>query len=484
MANHEQVDIETRAELDKLGHLLEVPVADLAGMASGGSVNLRRLRQRIHQRVFDDRRERFQRLEKLTRVLPQTAVAKFAVSAFGPRLSGRLVGEMNSLRAVKIAERLDPTFLADVALHVDPPKVHDIIARLPAELIRDAALTLVERKEYIVLGRFADALSELAIQAVVAAVDDDAALLHIAFYMEHKEQLTRFVNMIDRDRMASIMRTGTQRELWPEALSVIDNVDIEWRGRLANIMAELDEATLNGLVGVAHAQNLWGPVLRGMAHMNPKHYRKIVNLPAIRDETVLGDLINAAYAEGQLDIALPLTEAMRPDWQRVVAHAALKQGEEIAESVLWAAQASGRWDITLKLCAYTNDSERDMLARLPALQSKPVQTSALSAAILTNNVGILLDIVGRMDDDGQRAAALVLLEREAGLLESLLDTAASGDGLAVLANCLSHVDRGALESAALVFQRSDEGTRNAFSAAARKCGVWKKLAPVLEAETA
>lgn len=483
MADLEHVDIETRAELDKLHRLLGLPSGQLADLAEGGAANVRELREHIHRSIFNDRRERFASLANLTRLLPAGTVAKLAVSAFGPRLSGRVVGEMNANRASRIASRMEPEFLAEVAPHVDPPQVRDLVGQLPTDLILNTALLLVDREEYVVLGRFADALSTTPIRAVVDAVADPA-LLHIAFYMEQKSQLTRIVSVIDKQRVAGIMRTGMQRELWSEALSIIDNVDEDMRGRLANIMAEQEESVLNELVGVAHAQNLWGPILRGLACMDSKYYRKIVNLPAVRDHEVLADLINAAHAQGLLETALPLAGPMRREWQRVVAHAALQQGEEIAESALWAAQATDRWDIALKLCSYTTDDERNMLARLPNFESARLVESVAAAGILTNSVDLLLDILARMDEAGQRVAAAVMVDGDGGILESLLDGTDSETDLGIIATVLSRLDAGTLDAAAAIHKRQDDASRKAFVGAARNQGVWDTLEPVLEADAA
>lgn len=481
MADNERPDLETRAELDKLERLVGLSEADRAPLAASGADSLRRFRRRVQQRIFDYRRERFRRLEKFTRLLPKATLAQLAQSGFGPRLSGRLVGEMDPLRAFKIAKRLPPEFLADTALHVDPPKVREIIYRLPPELIRDAALVMVAREDYILLGRFADALSAPAIRAVVGAVHDDAVLLHIAFYMEEKSQLASVVHMIDNDRIASIMRTGTEKDLWAEALSVVDNVEAELRGRLANIMAEQDEATLDGLVGVAHEQNLWGPVLRGLAAMNPKHHRKIVNLPSVKDEAVLGDLVNTAYEEGLLEAALPLAKPMRAEWQKVVAHAALQQGPEIAEAAMWAAHNADQWDVAIELFEYTNDSERDMLARLPITSNKHALDGLIRTAVRIGKLGLLLDFVERMETQGQRGAAELSLANEGELLESILDAARHTDGgWAPVAVALSTVDQDQLQQAGRVYSRQSEADRAAFQAAARDKGVWDSLGPALE----
>lgn len=481
MTDNARPDLETRAELDKLGHLLGLSADDLENLAVGGANNLRRFRQRVNQHIFNQRRDRFRRLETFTRLLPKSVVARLAESAFGPRLSGRVVGEMDPIRAFKIAKRLPPEFLADTARHVDPPRVREIIRRLPADVIRDAALVMVAREDYITLGRFADALSAPAIRAVVAAVHDDAVLLHIAFYMEEKSQLTSVVHMIDNERVASIMRTGTEHDLWPEALSVIDNVDDVLRGRLANIMADQDEATLDGLVGVAHEQNLWGPVLRGLAAMNPKHHRKIVNLPSVKDEAVLGRLVNTAYDEGLLEAALPLVRPMRAEWQKVVAHAALQQGPEIAEAAMWAAHNADQWDVAIQLFEYTNASERDMLARLPIVTNKHVLDGLIRTAARIDKLGLLLDFVERMETQGQRGAAELSLANEGELLESILDAARTTEGgWAPVAVALSTVDRDQLSHAGQVYRRQSDADRAAFQAAAREKGVWDNLEPALE----
>lgn len=485
MTNNERPDLETRAELDKLGRLFNLSGADLTPLAASGADSLRHFRQSVNQRIFDYRRDRFRRLERLTRLLPKATLARLAQSGFGPRLSGRLVGEMDPLRAFKIAKQLLPEFLADTALHVDPPRVREIIYRLPAELIRDAALILVAREDYITLGRFADALSAPAIRAVVEAVHDDAVLLHIAFYMEEKSQLSTVVYMIDNDRVASIMRTGTEQDLWPEALSVVDNVDDELRGRLANIMAEQDEATLNGLVEVAYEQNLWGPVLRGLASMNPKHHRKIVNLPSVKDETVLGRLVNTAYEQSLMEAALPLTKPMRTEWQKVVAHAALQQGPEIAEAAMWAAHNASQWDVVIDLFEYTDDNERNMLARLPIVTNKHVLDGLIRTAARIGKLALLLDFVERMERQGQRTVAELSLANEGELLDSILDAARTAEGgWAPVVVALSTVDQDQLGHAGQVYSRQSEEDQSAFEAAAKDKGVWDSLAPILGATVA
>lgn len=476
-------DLNTRAELEKLARLIQSDSVDVSALAASGADNLRRLRQSINRRSFDEHREKFRALEKFTRVLPKNYLAKLAVSAFGPMLSGRLVGEMNPVRAAQIVRRLPADFLAKAVAQAEPDKVREIIALLPAGIIRDVAMILVGQGEYVLMGRFADALSAPAIRAVVGAVDDDSVLLHVAFYMEEKSQLTKVVHMIDNDRVARIMRTGTEKNLWPEALSIIDNVSPELRGRLANIMAEQDESILDGLVGVAHAQNLWGPVLRGMDKMNPKYYRKIVNLPAVKDAAVLGSLVNTAYEEGLLEAALPLAKSMRAAGHKVVAHATLQQGAEVAEAALWAAQNAGQWSVILDLAQHLNDAERDLIAGLAILRNKAPLTDLLSVAVAEKRVALLLDFVKRMSPAGKQTVAAVCLADE-DLLEPVLDAARDEAAWDTVASVFGAAKAETLDKAVKVYQRLSDEDRAALTAAAKDQGVWDKLAASLESTAA
>lgn len=480
----EHPDLNTRAEIEKLAALTHLDVAELQPLAEGGAENLRALRRRINQRIFDESRDKFRALEKFTRLLPKGMIAKLAQNSLGPMLSGRVVGEMDPIRAFKIAKRLPASFLADAVPEAEPVKVREIIPYMPAALIRDVALILVEREDYILMGRFADALSAPAIRAVVGAVEDDAVLLKIAFYMEEKKQLTKVVHMIDNDRVARLIRTGTEKTLWPQALSVIDNVDADLRGRLANIMVEQDEATLNDLVGVAHEQNLWGPVLRALDKVNVKHHRKIVNLPAVKDETILGGLVASAYEEGLLEAALPLVRPMREEGRKVVAHAALKQGAEVAEAAFWAAQNTGQWDLILELAEHLDDAERDMIAGLPILRKPQVLRDVLAAGAADNKIALLLDFIERLDTEGQRAAAQVAIENDGDLLEAIIDVTRKVNRWETLAIALAALDESGQREAGAVYRRQTEADRSAFAAAAKEKGVWNELVSALEGEAA
>ncbi len=483
MSTQSKVSLALAAEIDKLDADIGLSSDARASLATAKAENLRNLRKALQKKRFDHKRSGFKSLARLASLLPVATVARLAKDAFGPVLSGRIVGAMHPVTAAKIAKRLEPEFLAQIAAEAEPEHARKIIKLIDADVIRDAAMVLVERQDYMLMGRFADALSAPAIRLVVSAIKDDGVLLKIAYYMEERSQLSKIVMMIDNDRIASIMRTGTQQSLWPQALSVIDNVNPELRARLANIMAEQDEASLDNLVTVVHEQCLWAPVLRGVTSMNPKYHRKIVNLPKLKSAEVLGDLVRDAHEEGLLASALPLAKVMRPEFQEIIANAALDQGAEVAEAALWAAQNSGRWDVMLDLFQYLSEENRDLVASLPIAQNRQVLKSLLQSAAQSGKLGLVLDFAKRINADGLRTVVDIGLADSGGLLENILDVAdkTQGGWKAVAIAVAAVEDDNMLKDVGEVYRRQAEPTRAAFRQAATTQGIWDRVGRILEA---
>ena len=476
-------NLEIQIELEKLGQYLTLEDASWQALAEAGASNLRELREHIEQEMYDQHRKGFQHLASWTRWLSIKQLAKLA-HAIGAKMAARLVGEMDPYFAVKVARRLSPDFLSEVAANADPRKLRDVINRLPADLIREVALKQINEGKFMLLGRFADALSAPSIREVVNAVKDDGVLLTIAFYMENTTQLSNVIRMIDNNRVASIVRSGTENlDLWPKAIWVIDHVEGELKSRLGNIMAEEDERTLDSLVDVAHRQQLWGPVLRALSVVNPRHYRKIVNLPALRNNTVITELVNAAVSKNLLEETLPLVKAMQRDYQEVVAHTALRQGEEVAEAVVQAAHQAGHWDLILDLAQFLDDDERNMLARLPSSHNPSVIEALMRNAAKAGKTDLLLDFARRFHREGLQTVVEISLRDGGDLLQAFLDAARhTHNGWQAIATAVSVVDApDMLRDIGRVYQRQSPEDQQAFREAANETGLWSRLEPALPA---
>lgn len=225
--------LERRAEVIKLARLLEVEPEELATLEAVEPGALRELRERVTERLFDGHMGAFRRAVHASGLLPVGMSATIAEKAFGPMLCARLAGLVGTDRAVAVAAHLSPEFLTDVAIHLDPRRASDVIAALPEFLVRDVALRLARRDELVVMGRFAGHLTDDALRAVYATLDE-AHLLEIAFTLEG--DLEHAAALMPDERMAGILRAAAEQDLWLEALALMDDLSPARQEELARMV--------------------------------------------------------------------------------------------------------------------------------------------------------------------------------------------------------------------------------------------------------
>ena len=123
-----------------------------------------------------------------------------------------MAGVVEAARAVDIAGRLSPSFLADVAVELDPRRASAVIAAYRTGRIALVTRELLAREEYVTMGRFVGHLNDEAILAALHEMDD-GELLRVAFVMEDKQRLDRLVELLPeprarRDRAERIRRAA------------------------------------------------------------------------------------------------------------------------------------------------------------------------------------------------------------------------------------------------------------------------------------
>ena len=162
------------AEIRKLARVLGVPPERFGYLRTVPPADLRRLREQVTNTLFDAQLGVLERMAAASRLLPSPLLAKLAVKAFGPLLSARIAGLVDSGRGVEVAKRLPPPFLADVAAELDPRRAAGIIAGLPTPLVAAVATELARRADWITIARFVDHLPEQAIAVSMKAVPEQA----------------------------------------------------------------------------------------------------------------------------------------------------------------------------------------------------------------------------------------------------------------------------------------------------------------------
>jgi len=308
--------LEGHAEVMKLARLLGTAPERLAYLERLAPADVRALRERATVALFDNDR-RFGRVALASRIPPAALTAWIAQHLFGALLCARVAGLLDTRRAVDLAERMAPEFLADLAVQLDPRRAREIIFALPPALIGGVAAELTRREEYIAMGRFVGHMTDAALEAAFEVIDD-ASLLRISYFVEEKDQLDHVVGLLATDRVRGAIRAATDADLWPQALDLLTRVSPQRAGALADLAAEEDDRVLDGMVRTAQRDGLWDVVLPVTQNMTAEGRRRFARLPALHAPDVLVALVDAAVAGGLLADLLPLAALMPAGAQRVV----------------------------------------------------------------------------------------------------------------------------------------------------------------------
>jgi hypothetical protein len=300
--------LQAHAEVLKLARLLQRDPESLAYLEPLSVQDLRELRERLTETLFDAHSGSLRRLSAASRLLPVGLSASMGESVFGPLLSARLTGLLEPGRAAEMASKLPAPFLADVAVEMDPRRASELISRIPAAQIAQITSELMSRGEYVTMGRFVGHLSDAAITAALAAMDD-RSLLGVVFVLEDKAQLPGLVARLPERRVAGVIQTAADNDLWVEALDLLDHLAPQQRADMVAATLKLEPAALDSIVAAVVAHNLWEEVLPIAEHdatVQTALAARLPALPARERKAVAGRARNG----GALERLGPLGEAL------------------------------------------------------------------------------------------------------------------------------------------------------------------------------
>lgn len=297
-----------KAEVLKLARLLGAAEKDFAFLESFDALAIRALREQMTGELYDDGKALLQKVAAATKLTPTSISAVIAEKALGPLLCARVASLVGADKAIDIAKRLPPPFLAEVCLHLDPRRTAAIIRGTPVEQVLAVSKILQARKEFVTMARFVDALSPEAIKAVINATPDEEPLLRTAVFAENPALHNELVSYLPKARLKNLIAKATvDAELWSAALSLMSHLNPKWKGELGELTADLDDATLAKIVDYSQAQNLWSVLLPVIAATPAASQQRMLASAAINAPTVL-----AAIAEAAKDKALaPVLATLR-----------------------------------------------------------------------------------------------------------------------------------------------------------------------------
>ncbi|MBO9523057.1 MAG: hypothetical protein J7518_16110 [Nocardioidaceae bacterium] len=309
--------LQTQAEVLKLERLLGLAPGELEFLDQVPAAELRGLREKATDLLFDTGAPLLARLGAAAKLLPSPLVATVAERAFGPLLCARAAGSVDPGKAIDVAKRLSPDFLADATVELDPRRVAAIIAGVPTSLVEPVARELGRRGEHVTMGRFLGFVPDASIGAAMGALSDEA-MLRTAFVLEHKEALDHAVGLLPPERLPGVLRCAAENDLWPEALDLLDQLSEERRGPIADQVAAMEEEVVAGLVAAVLEADLWSVLLPVVRTMSPDSRMRLASMTCFHSEEVLRGIVTAAFADGLWLDLVPLLRALPPDAIRLL----------------------------------------------------------------------------------------------------------------------------------------------------------------------
>ncbi|MGQ0622811.1 MAG: hypothetical protein ACT4QA_23385 [Panacagrimonas sp.] len=357
----------TRAELIKLAHTLGRDEASLAFLRDVPAEDLRRFRGALDELLFSQELTLLHRAVALSHWLPNWLLVLLCRWVLGPLLTARLAGEMPARRAVQIIVHLPPDFVARAAAMVDPRRVRELMQQMPVESVVRVARSLLQQRDYLTLGRIVEFLPDEAIRAVEATIEDEGALLRIAFFTESRNRMDHLVHLMPPEKVRDailVVQDDARRELWPLVFALLANVSYELKRELGEVAAAQGQNVLNALVHAIQEEDLWVDVLPMVVSLAPDTQRRLANMPVLSEPGVLEGFVRAASESGLWNEVLSLLRLMNEELRIRVSRIADRLPVGALRPAAYAALKGEHWEALLDLVGRNSDEQQRELVEL------------------------------------------------------------------------------------------------------------------------
>lgn len=342
--------IAVRAELSKLGALLSVAPKELSYLEHVDPAVIRKFREAATDMMYEADRGRLEGSAAAMKLIPPAITAKIAPLLIPPRLAARIAGLADAKRAVDLSRRLPVEYLGKVAPFLDPRRVSAILGSVPNDMVEAVAKILGEREDFITMGRMVAYVNHDAIRQTLSVLDDYALLL-TGFVIEDTSRIPEIIRMLSDDRLVAITRVADKRGHWPEAMSLLDNVDDDLRTHLVNLMAR-DSHLMSGLVECAYVEGLWDVALPLAPLMTEKSLQTFLHVEALQRPTVVESIVDAAAEFDLWKHLNPLLPKVDDGLAAQLAAALARISDESLDRLLTEVEAAGMKDALVAIARH------------------------------------------------------------------------------------------------------------------------------------
>ncbi len=290
--------IEIDTALRKLARVLEVEPAEVDFLAHLPVERLRELRWEVSDGLSASDARRLNGVVAASRLVPVGLAAAIGERWFGPVLCARLVGLVDPKRGGQYARHLSVDFMADITARTDPRVVGDLVPELSLRAMQRIATTLLERDDHVTLSHFVGHLPAEVVVGILGAIDDNAAVVRIARYVEDMAHLDPVVALLSDERVVALVAAVDADDLWVDGLHLFSHLGEAQISRIARTIIGQDPAAVAAALDGFDRHDLWHQGLQLVDHLDPAELATFAEVLLVLDDVVIDRAVAVVDAIG------------------------------------------------------------------------------------------------------------------------------------------------------------------------------------------
>lgn len=340
------------AEIIKLARILKVSEQQLLFLQKISPESLRQLRFAIIELLQDQQKARFRHLATWVNWLPN-GLNVFMVKRFlDPLIVAQIAVHLSTENLYRIAKKLSAETLAEISVHLDPRLARELLVYLTTHQIIEIAQVLLQKRDFVTMGRFVSMLSDEVVQDVAQIVEQESDLLEIAFYIESRERIDHLVHVLPKARIEKallIICDPAQRLVWPKLLALMSHIGYELKQELGDLAVQQGETVINAIIQAAQEDQLWEDMLPVVACLSAQAQHYVANLPALRQVDIIQSIVAAADHCHLWTDMLVVVNYMQDQAREVVATAIAQIDEQVLHHIAYASLLRSQWEVTFDI---------------------------------------------------------------------------------------------------------------------------------------
>lgn len=340
------------AEIIKLARILSVSEQQLTFLQGIAPESLRQFRFAIIELLQDQQKARFRHLATWVNWLPNW-LNVFMVKRFLDLLIvAQIAVHLSTENLYRIAKKLSAETLAEISVHLDPRLARELLVYLTTHHIIEIAQVLLQKRDFVTMGRFVSMLSDEVVQDVAQIVEQESDLLEIAFYIESRERIDHLVHVIPKARIEKallIICDPTQRLVWPKLLALMSHIGYELKQELGDLAVQQGETVINAIIQAAQEDQLWEDMLPVVAGLSAQAQHYVANLPALRQVDIIQSIVAAADRCNLWTDMLVVVNYMQDEARQGVAIAIAQIDEQVLHHIAYASLLRSQWEVTFDI---------------------------------------------------------------------------------------------------------------------------------------